>query len=97
MHFHNHFCWYLDNTFCGSLHESYESFDVEVLLGVVGLGLWTIGLCVFLRQLVKVIRRILKREKGSTCFNIAEAGHCLSLCSATFRAAPPPTAHRCPW
>ena len=63
-----------------------------MLLGVVGLGLWTIGLCVFLRQLVKVIRRILKREKGSTCFNIAEAGHCLSLCSATFRAAPPPTA-----
>lgn len=55
MHFNNHICWYLDNTFCGSLHATHASgFDVKVFFGVLCIGLWMCGFLLLFRVLYGV-------------------------------------------
>lgn len=73
MHFHTHFCWYLDNTFCGSLHATYEKgIEVDTMMAGICFGLWCIGFCVFLRQLMRVISG-LANSKHKTRGDAAEA------------------------
>jgi len=67
MHFNNHICWYLDNTFCGSLHATHSSgFDIHIFMAILCLILWTIGFIMLLKQLVNAgltIKSQVKRRK----------------------------------
>lgn len=73
MHFHTHFCWYLDNTFCGSLHSTYETgIEVDVMMAGICFGLWVIGFFAFLLQLFRVISS-LANTKHKSCEDAIEA------------------------
>jgi hypothetical protein len=64
MHFNNHICWYLDNTFCGSLHATQAlGFDVKVFSGVVCIGLWLSGILMLLKALIDAGDRIKRQVK----------------------------------
>ena len=64
VHFNNHICWYLDNTFCGSLHATQAlGFDVKVFSGVVCIGLWLSGILMLLKALIDAGDRIKRQVK----------------------------------
>ena len=62
MHFNNHICWYLDNTFCGGLHESKASgVDVQIVAGVILISFWVIGMLMLFKEMLEAGFRI-KRQ-----------------------------------
>ncbi|KAG8466001.1 hypothetical protein KFE25_005571 [Diacronema lutheri] len=48
--FHNHICWYLDNTFCAQFRLLNESIDATLLMQFIVWGVWSVSfLTLFMR------------------------------------------------
>eukprot|EP00908_Phaeocystis_cordata_P001068 Transcript_11143.p1 GENE.Transcript_11143~~Transcript_11143.p1 ORF type:complete len:693 (-),score=59.63 Transcript_11143:840-2717(-) len=61
MHFHNHLCWYLDNTFCGSLHATYSTgFDVQTFMTILCFGITAIGLVMLGKHIMQALLNVSK-------------------------------------
>ena len=84
MHFHTHLSWYLDNTFCGGLHQTYRSFDIETCLTVILMLLWLVGFCLLARQIFRVVKAARKAlaTKGMDFWDGFEASHHPQSCTA---------------
>ena len=70
MHFNNHLCWYLDNTFCGGLHESEASgVNVQIVAGAILVSLWLVGMLMLFKALMDAgfrIKRQIRRRNMRT-------------------------------
>ena len=95
MHFNNHLCWYLDNTFCGSLHATQAlGFDVRIFSGVVCIGLWLSGILMLLKALIEAgdrIKRQVKRRnmRLRAAVEVPLARTCCSTARASYEQAGP--------
>ena len=95
MHFNNHICWYLDNTFCGSLHDTQAAgFDVKVVSGVLCIGLWLCGIFMLFKDLfdagARVKRQVQRRNmRLRAALEVPLARTCYSTARASFEQAGP--------
>lgn len=91
MHFNNHICWYLDNTFCGGLHASNASgFDVQICAGVILISFWIVGMLMLFKDLVEAgfrIKRQIRRRNMRTGAAVQVRASCLHLLLSTARAS----------
>jgi hypothetical protein len=103
MHFNNHICWYLDNTFCGGLHESEASgVNVQIVAGAILVSFWLVGMLMLFKALMDAgfrIKRQIRRRNMRTGAAVEVRASCLHLllssARASFEQAGPAGRRRC--